>query len=83
MFQRKLYIRAKQDKGFKVYSLKDRLYLDYVLVEAYRSVKQNYSKGTGVDKVYFLHIDKCGLHKFLFELKLNYALIDEGGAEGL
>lgn len=69
VFQRKLYIRAKQDKGFKAYSLKDKMSLDYVLVEAYRRVKQNYSKGTGVDKVRFSDIDKYGEHKFLSELQ--------------
>jgi len=69
VFQRKLYIRAKQDKGFKAYSLKDKMCLDYVLIEAYRRVKQNYSKGTGVDKVSFSDIEKYGLHKFLTELQ--------------
>ena len=69
VFQRKLYVRAKQDKGFRAYSLKDKLCLDYVLVEAWRRVKQNYSKGTGVDKVHFSDIDKYGLHKFLSELQ--------------
>jgi retron-type reverse transcriptase len=69
VFQRKLYIRAKQDKGFKAYSLKDKMCLDYVLVEAWRRVRQNYSKGTGVDKVSFSDIEKYGLHKFLTELQ--------------
>jgi len=69
VFQRKLYIRAKQEKGFKAYSLKDKLCLDYVLVEAWQRVKQNYSKGTGVDKVSFSDIEKYGLHKFLSELQ--------------
>jgi len=69
VFQRKLYIRAKQEKGFKAYSLKDKLCLDYVLVEAWRRVRQNYSKGTGVDKVSFSDIEKYGLHKFLSELQ--------------
>lgn len=69
VFQRKLYIRAKQDKGFKAYSLKDKMSLDYVLVEAYRRVKQNYSKGTGVDNVRFADIEKKGLHKFLTALQ--------------
>jgi hypothetical protein len=58
VFQRKLYIRAKQDKDFKAYSLKDKMCLDYVLIESYRRVKQNYSKGTGVDKVRFSEIEK-------------------------
>jgi len=69
VFQRKLYIRAKQDKGFKTYSLKDKLCLDYVLVEAWQRVRQNYSKGTGVDKMRFSDIEKYGLHKFLSELQ--------------
>jgi len=69
VFQRRLYIRAKQDKGFKAYSLKDKLCLDYVLVEAWRRVRQNYSKGTGVDKVSFSDIDKYGIHKFLSEIQ--------------
>ena len=69
VFQRKLYIRAKQEAGFKAYSLKDKMCLDYVLVESYRRVKQNYSKGTGVDKVSFSDIEKYGLHEFLTELQ--------------
>ncbi len=69
VFQRKLYIRAKQDKDFKAYSLKDKMCLDYVLVESYRRVKQNYSKGTGVDKISFSDIEKYGIHKFLTEIQ--------------
>lgn len=69
VFQRKLYIRAKQDKSFKAYSLKDKSCLDYVLVEAYRRVKQNYSEGRGVDGVSFSDIEKEGLHGFLTELQ--------------
>jgi len=69
VFQRKLYIRAKQEKDFKAYSLKDKMCLDYVLVESYRRVKQNYSKGTGVDKVSFSDIEKYGIHKFLTEIQ--------------
>ena len=69
VFQRKLYIRAKQDKDFKAYSLKDKMCLDYVLVESYRRVKQNYSKGTGVDKMRFSDIANYGEHKFLSELQ--------------
>ena len=68
-FQRKLYIRAKQDPRFKAYSLRDKMSLDYVLVESWRRVRQNYTKGTGVDKVSFSDIEKYGLHKFLTELQ--------------
>ena len=69
VFQRKLFIRAKQEKGFKAYSLKDKLCLDYVHIEAWRRVRQNYSKGTGVDKISFSDIENYGLHKFLSELQ--------------
>ena len=57
-FQRKLYIRAKQDKEFKAYSLSDKMSLDYVIEESYRRVKQNYSEGTGVDEMSFANIEE-------------------------
>lgn len=69
LFQRKLYIRAKQEKGFKAYSLYDKICLDYVLVESWRRVKQSYAKGTGVDRQSFTDIEKQGLHRFLLSLQ--------------
>lgn len=71
IFQRKLYIRAKQDKGFKAYSLKDKCCLDYVLLEAYRRVKQNYSTGRGVDEMSFSDIEQKGIQPFLTELQME------------
>jgi len=71
VFQRKLYIRAKQEKDFKAYSLSDKLSLDYVLLESYRRVKQNYSKGTGVDQMSFADIEKYGVTRFLEELQTD------------
>ena len=71
VFQRKLYIRAKQEKDFKAYSLSDKLSLDYVLLESYRRVKQNYSKGTGVDQMSFADIEKYGVARFLEELQTD------------
>ncbi len=68
-FQRKLYIRAKQDKGFKAYSLSDKVSLEYVIEESYRRVKENYSEGTGVDKMSFSDIEEYGEPKFLNELQ--------------
>ena len=68
-FQRKLYIRAKQDKEFKAYSLSDKMSLDYVIEESYRRVKQNYSEGTGVDEMSFANIEEYGEPKFLNELQ--------------
>ena len=69
VFQRKLYIRAKQDKGFRAYSLYDKICLDYVLIESYRRVKQGHSKGRGIDKLSFSDIEDYGLHRFLTELQ--------------
>ena len=68
-FQRKLHIRAKQDKGFKAYSLSDKVSLEYVIEESYRRVKQNYSEGTGVDEMSFANIEEYGESKFLNELQ--------------
>lgn len=65
VFQRKLYIRAKREKGFKGYSLYDKLYQGYFLVTAYNRVKSNYSKGVGVDGVSFAKIEESGLMSFL------------------
>lgn len=65
VFQRKLYIRAKQEVGFKAFSLYGKLCEDYTLVEAYRRVKSNYSKGVGVDNQSFDDIEKEGLQAFL------------------
>jgi group II intron reverse transcriptase/maturase len=59
VFQRKLYIRAKQDEGFKAYSLYGKLCEPSTLREAYRRVKSNYSKGVGVDNQSFGDIEKC------------------------
>jgi len=65
VFQRKLYIRAKQDEGFKAYSLYGKLCEDTTLREAYRRVKSNYSKGVGVDGESFEIIEKKGIFTFL------------------
>ena len=69
IFQRKLYIRAKQERGFKAYSLKDKVCLDYVLIEAYRRVRRNYSKGKGVDGVGFADIESGSIKNFLTEIQ--------------
>jgi len=69
VFQRKLYIRAKREKGFKAYSLYDKICLDYVLIESYRRVKRNYSEGRGVDRMSFSDIEDYGLHSYLTELQ--------------
>lgn len=65
VFQRKLYIRAKEDKSFKAYSLYGKLCESETLVEAYRRVRSNYSEGVGVDEMSFEDIEQKGLASFL------------------
>lgn len=75
VFQRKLYIRAKRDEGFKAYSLYGKFCETTTLKEAYRRVKSNYSKGVGVDKQSFEDIEKKGVKTFLASIQkdlVNY-----------
>lgn len=65
VFQRKLYIRAKRERKFKAYSLYGKVCEYDTLLEAYRRVKSNYSKGVGVDNQSFEDIEKGGLTFFL------------------
>ncbi len=65
VFQRRLYISAKQDKDFKAYSLYGKLCEDITLIEAYKRVRSNYSKGVGVDNQSFEGIEKKGVKSFL------------------
>jgi RNA-directed DNA polymerase len=62
--QRKLYLKAKQDKAFKFYVLYDKVRLDYFLWEAYRRVRAN-GGAPGVDRTDFEQIEKAGLPEFI------------------
>lgn len=63
-FQRKLYLKAKQDKDCKFYVLYDKISLPHFLREAYKRVKAN--KGAhGIDGITFDDIEKEGAEKFL------------------
>ena len=68
MLQRKLYLKAKQDKTFKFYVLYDKVRLDYFLWEAYHRVKAN-GGAPGVDGVNFDQIEKAGLPEFINGIK--------------
>jgi RNA-directed DNA polymerase len=68
MLQRKLYLKAKQDKTFKFYVLYDKIRLDYFLQEAYRRVKAN-GGAPGIDGVTFKQIEKDGRAVFLENIK--------------
>ena len=71
VFQRKLYMKAKQAKDFKAYSLYDKICLDYVLIESWNRAKESYTKGVGVDKVSFSDIETYGVHRYLSELQAD------------
>lgn len=65
--QEKLYCKAKQEKGYKFYVLYDKMFIGYMLEEAYRRVKEN-KGGPGVDGLNFGSIEKQGLEDFLKDL---------------
>lgn len=68
LLQLKLYLKAKQEKGYKFYILYDKIYQPHILLEAYKRCKAN--KGSpGVDKQTFADVEKYGVTKFLEEIK--------------
>lgn len=67
MYQRKLYLKAKQEKGYKFYILYDKIFLHYILTEAWQRVKAN-GGSAGVDGKTLEAIEESGVEKFLIEL---------------
>src|SRR5687767_13583296 len=66
IFQRKLYLKAKQDKGFRAHTLYDKI-CDYkLLMEAYSRVKSGKAKQSspGVDDQTFKWIEQNGEEEF-------------------
>jgi RNA-directed DNA polymerase len=67
LYQRKLYLKAKQEKDFRFYVLYDKIFLHYVMEEAWQRVKAN-GGSAGVDGVTIEEIGKKGVDKFLSTL---------------
>lgn len=67
-FQRKLYLKAKQERSFRFYVLYDKVRLMRFLREAYRRVKDNKGK-PGVDGITFEQIEEMGLEGYLEEIQ--------------
>ena len=67
MLQEKLYCKAKQERGYKFYILYDKMYIPYMLQEAYSRVKAN-GGSPGIDGQNFTDIENYGRDKFLHEL---------------
>jgi RNA-directed DNA polymerase len=65
--QEKLYCKAKQERKYKFYVLYDKMYIGYMLEEAYRRVKIS-DGAAGVDRQDFEGIEEQGLEGFLKDL---------------
>lgn len=67
-FQRKIYLKAKQDKKFRFYVLYDKARNEIFLREAYRRVKSN-NGAPGVDGVTFEEIEEIGVDILIKEIQ--------------
>jgi len=64
LLQRRIYFKAKCENDFRFYSLYDKICLPYVLLEAYRRVKQN-GGSSGIDNISFEDIEETGIGNYL------------------
>jgi len=69
-FQRKLYLKAKQEREFRFYVLYDKVYRWDILVLAWYRVKAN-GGSPGVDRQTFEQIEKQGVVEFLQEIQTD------------
>jgi RNA-directed DNA polymerase len=67
ILQEKLYQKAKQERGYKFYVLYDKMFIPYMLREAWKSVKSN-DGAPGVDGITIREIEQYGLDSYLKEL---------------
>lgn len=64
LYQRKLYLKAKQGKDFRFYVLYDKIFLRHMLEEAWKRVRGN-GGSAGVDGVTLEKIEESGVEDFL------------------
>lgn len=67
LLQLKLYLKAKQESGYKFYILYDKIFQKFILEAAYMSCKANQGS-PGIDKQTFKDVEAYGVGKFLTEL---------------
>src|SRR5678815_3141620 len=65
--QDKLYQKAKQEKGYKFYVLYDKLFIPYMLREAWKQVKSN-DGAAGIDGISVSDIEAGDVSSFLSKL---------------
>jgi group II intron reverse transcriptase/maturase len=65
--QEKLYQKAKQERGYKFYVLYDKMFIPYMLREAWKQVKSN-DGNPGVDNVSIAEVEQYGVTAYLTEL---------------
>lgn len=65
--QSKLYQKAKQERGYKFYVLYDKMFLKYMLREAWKQVKSN-AGNPGIDGISIDDIEQNGVESYLEEL---------------
>ena len=67
MFTGKLYQKAKQDGQYRFYVLYDKMFLPYMLREAWKQVKRN-NGSPGIDGLSVQQIEEQGIEGYLAEL---------------
>jgi RNA-directed DNA polymerase len=67
ILQEKLYQKAKQERGFIFYVLYDKMFIPYMLREAWKSVKSN-DGAPGVDGITIEKVEEHGVDGYLKEL---------------
>ncbi len=65
--QEKLYQKAKQERSYKFYVLYDKMFILYMLREAWKSVKSN-GGNPGVDGITIAKVEEKGVETYLKEL---------------
>ena len=63
----KLYQKAKQERGYKFYVLYDKMFIPYILREAWKTVRAN-GGAPGADRLTIANVEEYGVEAYLNEL---------------
>src|ERR1035441_4627772 len=66
--QHRLYLKAKSEKAYKFYVLYDKVFLPYIIQEAWNRVKAA-GGSAGIDNITIGDIERQGVAEFLAELQ--------------